>query len=63
MARKHARLALEERKSIEERLDKGTSINKTADVIGRSPSTVLREVLADKVEGRSPSSVLHETKV
>ena len=53
MTKKYSRLTLEERKSIEECLNRGISINKTARVIERSPSTVLREICANKVADKT----------
>lgn len=55
MAKKYSRLTLEDRRNIEDGLDRGRSVRQIAAAIGRSPSTVMREVRANRTEGKAPS--------
>lgn len=58
MAKKYSRLTLEDRKNIEDGLDRGRSVRRIAATIGRSPSTVMREIRANRTEGKAPSALV-----
>ena len=48
MAKKHTRLGLDERMAMQDRLDEGSSIRDIAKPIGRAPSTVSKEIEANR---------------
>lgn len=55
MKKKYRRLTLSERVSIQECLDRGDSIRECAKAIGRAPSTVAREVGANRIRAKAPA--------
>lgn len=55
MKKKYRRLTLAERVSIQECLDRGDSIRGCAKAIGRAPSTVAREISANRTGAKAPA--------